>query len=192
MNTSEEENLFSKNDEGWPWTKVLFCTLFCLLIVLVVVGNTLVILSVITTRRLRTVTNCFVMSLAVADWLVGVFVMPPAVFVFLTDGKRKFDKFFRSSLTLEISFNYLLCVGFWPLGHILCKIWISLDVLLCTASILSLCAISIDRWVLIDLISENSRIHKEKEWKFRGAILKRRHALEGGLKFFDSGRFCLG
>lgn len=89
MNLSEEENFLATNNgsEGWPWTKVLFCTLFCLLVVLVVVGNTLVILSVITTRRLRTVTNCFVMSLAVADWLVGVFVMPPAVFVFLTDGK---------------------------------------------------------------------------------------------------------
>lgn len=53
--------------------------LLSVVIVITVVGNTLVILAVLTTRRLRTVTNCFVMSLAVADWLVGIFVMPPAV-----------------------------------------------------------------------------------------------------------------
>lgn len=62
---------------------LIFVVLFCLLIIITIIGNTLVILSVITTRRLRTVTNCFVMSLAVADWLVGIFVMPPAVAYYL-------------------------------------------------------------------------------------------------------------
>lgn len=61
------------------WSQIVLIICFCLFIIITVIGNTLVILSVITTRRLRTVTNCFVMSLAVADWLVGVFVMPPAV-----------------------------------------------------------------------------------------------------------------
>lgn len=64
------------------WSEIVLIMCFCLFIIITVIGNTLVILSVITTRRLRTVTNCFVMSLAVADWLVGVFVMPPAVAVY--------------------------------------------------------------------------------------------------------------
>lgn len=65
------------------FTDLIFVVLFCLLIIIVIIGNTLVILSVLTTRRLRTVTNLFVTSLAVADWLVGIFVMPPAVAYYL-------------------------------------------------------------------------------------------------------------
>ncbi|KOB72969.1 Tyramine receptor type 2 [Operophtera brumata] len=55
-----------------------------LLIVTTVIGNTLIISAVVTTKRLRTVTNCFVTSLAVADLLVGIFVMPPAIAVHIT------------------------------------------------------------------------------------------------------------
>lgn len=59
-----------------------------LLIVVTVIGNTLIISAVVTTKRLRTVTNCFVTSLAAADLLVGIFVMPPAIAVHIS-GKFK-------------------------------------------------------------------------------------------------------
>lgn len=45
----------------------------------------------------------------------------------------------------KISSLMKLTGGTWELGEILCDSWVSLDILLCTASILSLCAISIDR-----------------------------------------------
>jgi len=88
-----------------------------------VVGNALVVLSVLTNPKLRTITNRFVSSLACADLSVGVLVMPLAVKVEVT--------------------------GSWNLGRTLCEIWISLDVLLCTASILNLCAISVDRYLAV-------------------------------------------
>ena len=86
-------------------------------------GNTLVILSVATKKRLRTVTNCFVVSLAIADCLVSLLVLPLNIKVQLT--------------------------GSWKLGVILCDLWISMDVMLCTASILNLCCISLDRYFAI-------------------------------------------
>ncbi|XP_007903743.2 alpha-1B adrenergic receptor [Callorhinchus milii] len=85
------------------------------------VGNILVILSVAFNRHLQTTTNYFIINLAIADLLLSTTVLP-------------------FSATLEI-------LGYWTFGRIFCDIWAAVDVLCCTASIMSLCAISIDRYI---------------------------------------------
>lgn len=97
----------------------------CLLLfpVFTVFGNILVVLSVYRERSLRHVTNYFICSLAVADILVAVIVMPPAVFVEVTK--------------------------YWSLSDELCDAWVAFDVMACTASILNLTAISVDRFIAV-------------------------------------------
>ncbi|XP_078670392.1 histamine H2 receptor-like [Branchiostoma floridae x Branchiostoma belcheri] len=88
-----------------------------------IIGNVLVCLAAVVNRRLRNITNYFVVSLAVADLLVGVLVLP-------------------FSTIFEVT-------RYWNFGLILCNLWVSLDVLCCTASILNLFAISLDRYYAI-------------------------------------------
>lgn len=99
-----------------------------LLIIMVIIptigGNILVILAVSLERKLQNATNYFLMSLAVADLLVGLLVMPIALLTVLFNSK-------------------------WPLPDPLCPIWLFLDVLFSTASIMHLCAISLDRYIAI-------------------------------------------
>ncbi|KAM5194263.1 alpha-1D adrenergic receptor [Mantella aurantiaca] len=90
-------------------------------ILFAIVGNIMVILSVACNRQLQTVTNYFIINLAIADLLISTTVLP-------------------FSATLEV-------LGTWVFGRIFCDIWAAVDVLCCTASILSLCIISIDRYV---------------------------------------------
>lgn len=53
----------------------------------------------------------------------------------------------------------LKVVGEWRFSLIHCDILLTLDVMMCTASILNLCAISIDRWILqITLLSYYSLV----------------------------------
>ncbi|KAM6907166.1 alpha-1A adrenergic receptor-like [Xenentodon cancila] len=90
-------------------------------IIFAIVGNILVILSVVCNRHLRIPTNYFIINLAIADLLLSTTVLPV-------------------SATLEV-------LGYWVFGRIFCDIWAAVDVLCCTASIMSLCAISIDRYI---------------------------------------------
>lgn len=112
------------DDVGWTDPKNLVSLgILALINVMVIVGNCLVIAAVFCSSKLRSVTNLFIVSLAVADLLVGVAVLP-------------------FSATWEI-------FKVWIFGQVWCKMWLALDVWMCTASILNLCAISLDRYVAV-------------------------------------------
>lgn len=61
----------------------------------------------------------------------------------------------------SLTFVCLFCAQdyAWPLPSALCPIWIYLDVLFSTASIMHLCAISLDRYVAIRNPIEHSRFN---------------------------------
>uniref|UniRef100_A0A914C292 G-protein coupled receptors family 1 profile domain-containing protein n=1 Tax=Acrobeloides nanus TaxID=290746 RepID=A0A914C292_9BILA len=123
----EEVDIWNRTcDSPWPSCLSLltaFVTVAFMLIVMLVIvmGNFLVVLTVHNDNKLRNQRqNWLIVSLAVADMLVGLLVMP-------------------LTMAYEI-------IGVWVLGTILCELWLALDVLFVTASILHICIISLDRY----------------------------------------------
>ncbi|XP_038593760.1 alpha-2A adrenergic receptor-like [Micropterus salmoides] len=113
-------------------TSVPLMILVGILILLTVFGNVMVVIAVITSRALRAPQNLFLVSLASADILVATLVMP-------------------FSLANEL-------MGYWYFGKVWCEIYLALDVLFCTSSIVHLCAISLDRyWSITHAIEYNLR-----------------------------------
>lgn len=75
MNASECAELL-KNVTWGDSHLLLSLSVLALINVMVIVGNCLVIAAVFCSSKLRSVTNLFIVSLAVADLLVGVAVLP--------------------------------------------------------------------------------------------------------------------
>lgn len=102
------------------WEALITVLILSIIIVFTVTGNILVIMSVFTYRPLKTVQNFFIVSLAVADIFVAVLVLP-----------------------LNVAY---MVIGRWLFGIHVCKLWLTADVMCCTASILNLCVIALDRF----------------------------------------------
>ncbi|XP_049748916.1 D(4) dopamine receptor [Elephas maximus indicus] len=116
-----------------------------LLIGAVFAGNSLVCVSVAAERALQTPTNYFIVSLAAADLLLALLVLPLFVYSEVQG-------------------------GVWRLSPGLCDALMAMDVMLCTASIFNLCAISIDRFVAVAVpLSYNSQSRGRRQLLLIGA-----------------------
>lgn len=66
----------SHNQQSWITTASRIIPLYSVIFLLAVIGNSLVILTLVQNKRMRTITNLFLLNLAVSDLFLGVFCMP--------------------------------------------------------------------------------------------------------------------
>ncbi|XP_008198427.1 5-hydroxytryptamine receptor 1 isoform X1 [Tribolium castaneum] len=119
-----ETNETSYQESGYNQAESIIITIILVIIIVgTIVGNILVCVAVCLVRKLRRPSNYLLVSLAVSDLCVALLVMPMA-------------------MIYEIK-------GRWIFGEVVCNLWVSFDVLSCTASILNLCMISVDRYYAI-------------------------------------------
>ncbi|XP_044745570.1 orexin receptor type 1-like [Coccinella septempunctata] len=112
-----EQYIFPKT---WTWFLIFF---HGIVFIVGIVGNFLVCVAVYRNHTMRTVTNYFIVNLAVADFLVILFCLPPSV-------------------VWDVTMT-------WFFGVIMCKTVLYFQSVSVTVSVLTLTFISIDRWYAI-------------------------------------------
>ncbi|KAI5611301.1 muscarinic acetylcholine receptor M5 [Silurus asotus] len=105
------------------WEVITIATVSAVASLITIVGNILVMLSFKVNSQLKTVNNYYLLSLAFADLIIGVFSM-------------------------NLYTIYIL-MGYWSLGNLACDLWLALDYVASNASVMNLLVISFDRYFSI-------------------------------------------
>lgn len=103
-NTTQMLDILHLASHALPPYIVVLCTIVSIFSCLATFGNVLVIYAIVSTISLKTVTNYIISSLATADLIVGIVVMPLKIYQDLQP-------------------------GVWMLGLVVCDVWHSMDVL---------------------------------------------------------------
>ncbi|RVE57111.1 hypothetical protein OJAV_G00212990 [Oryzias javanicus] len=105
------------------WEVITIATVSAIVSIITIVGNILVMLSFKVNSQLKTVNNYYLLSLAAADLIIGVFSM-------------------------NLYTSYIL-MGYWALGSLACDLWLALDYVASNASVMNLLVICFDRYFSI-------------------------------------------
>ena len=138
-NTSQETNSTSNNlhMKITKWT--LYAAIFCISSI----GNALVCVIILKKKRMKTVTNYFILNLAIADLTLTLICIP-------------FD------IPVQ-EMNYR-----WPYGSFMCKILYPLQTMCLCASVFTLTAVSITRCWAITHPFRNQLTTKQAKWIISG------------------------
>lgn len=138
-NVSPNSTMPGFSSSGVSELRVVKLILYALIFLVSVIGNALVCVVIIMRRKMRTVTNCFILNLAVADLAVTCICIP-------------FDIPVQEN-------NYR-----WPYGALLCKTIYPLQTMAMFASIFTLMAVSLNRFcaIVYPLKNQMTKTHAKK------------------------------